>query len=39
LRTLFGINALTAYSRLKDAAGLLSLSHSNAFREDLLARL
>jgi len=39
LRNLFGINALTAYSRLKNAAGLLSLSYSTTFREDLLARL
>src|SRR5262249_42296551 len=39
LRNLFGINAVGAYTRLKNAAGSLSLAHSHAFPQDLLARL
>lgn len=39
LRNLFGISAVGAYTRLKNAAGSLSLAHSHAFQQDLLARL
>ncbi|HZD96508.1 MAG TPA: hypothetical protein VE133_19765 [Candidatus Sulfotelmatobacter sp.] len=39
LRNLFGINALGSYKRLKTAAGTLGLAYSNAFEQDLLARL
>jgi len=39
LRNLFGISAVAAYTRLKNAAGSLSLAHSHAFQQDLLARL
>ncbi len=39
LRNIFGINALGAYSRLKNAAGSLGQAYSNDFQQDLLARL
>ncbi len=39
LRNLFGINAVTAYGRLKNAAGSLGLVYSNHVQQDLLARL
>jgi hypothetical protein len=39
LRSLFGINALSSYNRLKNAAGSLGLAYSNDFQQDLLARL
>jgi len=39
LRNLFGINALGAYNRLKNAAGSLGVIYSNDFQQDLLARL
>lgn len=39
LRNLFGINAVGAYARLKNAAGSLSLAYSNSFQQDLLAKL
>ena len=39
LRNLFGINALGAYSRLRNAAGSLGLVYSNDVQQDLLARL
>lgn len=39
LRNVFGISALSSYSRLKTAAGSLGLAYSNNFQQDLLARL
>lgn len=39
LRTLFGINAVGAYDRLKDAAGSLGQAYSDSFQQNLLARL
>jgi hypothetical protein len=39
LRNLFGISAVGSYARLKNAAGSLSLAYSNAFQQDVLARL
>jgi hypothetical protein len=39
LRSLFGINALASYNRLKSAAGSLGLTYSNDFQQNLLARL
>ena len=39
LRNLFGINAIGAYSRLKNTAGSLGSVYSNALQQDLLARL
>lgn len=39
LRQLFGISGICAYARVKDAAGSLGEAYSNAFRQDLLARL
>ena len=39
LRNLFGISALASYARLKDAAGGLGQVYSNAFQQDLVARL
>ncbi|MGC2697487.1 MAG: hypothetical protein WA738_16995 [Candidatus Angelobacter sp.] len=39
LRNVFGINALGAYGRLKNAAGNLSLIYSVAFHQDVVTRL
>lgn len=39
LRNVFGIGAISAYARLKTAAGDLSQLHSGNFQQDLLARL
>jgi hypothetical protein len=39
LRSLFGINALNSYHRLKSTAGSLGLAYSDDFQQDLLARL
>lgn len=39
LRNLFGINAISAYDRLKSAAGSLGVVYSNDVQRDLLARL
>lgn len=39
LRNLFGINAMSAYERLKNTAGSLGVVYSNDVQQDLLARL
>ncbi|HEY7402182.1 MAG TPA: hypothetical protein VIB39_01555 [Candidatus Angelobacter sp.] len=39
LRKVFGISAISAYARLKTAAGDLGELHSSGFQQDLLARL
>jgi hypothetical protein len=39
LRNVFGINALSAYNRVKSAAGSLGQVYSHDFQQDLLARL
>lgn len=39
LRSVFGIDAVRAYHRLKDAAGCLSLSYGNEYHHQLVDRL
>ena len=39
LRNLFGISAMGAYARLKNAAGELGQLYDCAFQQDLLAKL